>query len=265
MSIRNTIEAAQDGCQRYDAVCKEILSSRQILANIMKEALEEYRDCSVEDIVNCYIEPESISLSKPVYRNQAKVLGTGGEDSTITEGKVIYDVIFRARFPDPNGKMLEKVYSIWICMGSQIPKSKQFTASLYRMDKHDIIGEVKENERHYNLMSAVIIRLGTAECADSPRLLRLLWSLFGGEMKAEERIARLGELGIQVDSELREEVNEMCNLSEGILEKGAAEERRRNAAAFYRSGVSLEIISKSMGVPMETVKQWVEEEAFAGA
>ena len=185
MSIRSTIELAQDGCQRYDAVCKEILSHRQILANIMRGTLEEYRDCSIADIVNRYIEPESVSLSEPVYRNQAKILGTGGEDSTITEGKVVYDVIFRAKYPGRFGgelglrinveaqndynpgykissravfycaralsaepgyvsekmdyRKLEKVYSIWICMGSGIPKSKQFTVSLYRMDKHDIM------------------------------------------------------------------------------------------------------------------------------
>ncbi len=185
MSIRSTIEAVQDGCQRYDAVCKEILNCRQILAGIMKGALEEYRNCSIADIVNRYIEPETVSLSEPVYRNQARVMGTGVEDSTITEGKVIYDVIFRARYPGCSGRelglrinveaqndynpgypissravfycaralsaepgyisekmdyrKLEKVYSIWICTGEGIPKSKQFSVSLYRMDKHDIM------------------------------------------------------------------------------------------------------------------------------
>lgn len=313
MSLGSTIRAVPDGQQHYDAVCKEILSCRQILANIMKGVLEEYRDCSISDIVDRYIEPESVSLSEPVYRNQAKILGSGNEDNTIMEGKIVYDVIFRAKYPGPSGqelglrvnveaqndykpgypissravfycaralsaepgsisgkldyRKLEKVYSIWICMGREVPATKQFTASLYRMNKHDIIGEVNEDETHYNLMSAVIIRLGKEESADSPPLLRLLWTLFGGEMNAEERISRLEELGIQVDCELREEVNEMCNLSEGILErgieKGATVERRKNAAAFYRSGVSLEVISGSMEVPVETVKRWIEEESCA--
>ncbi len=57
------------------------------------------------------------------------------------------------------------------------------------------------------MMSAVIIRLGTEEREESPWLLQLLWALFGGELKAEERISRLEKLGIEVDSELREEVS----------------------------------------------------------
>ncbi len=59
----------------------------------------------------------------------------------------------------------------------------------------------------------------------------------------------------------------MCSLSEGIwtkgIEKGAIAERRKNAAAFYRSGVSLEVISRSMEIPVETVKRWIEEETCA--
>ena len=40
----------------YDAACKRLLSEKIILAWIMKNCLEEYRDCDVEEIAEKYIE-----------------------------------------------------------------------------------------------------------------------------------------------------------------------------------------------------------------
>ena len=40
----------------YDAACKRLLSEKIILAWIMKNCLEEYRDCEVEEIAEKYIE-----------------------------------------------------------------------------------------------------------------------------------------------------------------------------------------------------------------
>ena len=41
---------ATDALVRYDAACKRLLSEKIILAWIMKSCLEEYRDCTVEEI-----------------------------------------------------------------------------------------------------------------------------------------------------------------------------------------------------------------------
>ncbi len=40
----------------YDAACKRLLSEKIILAWIMKNCLEEYRDCNVDEIAEKYIE-----------------------------------------------------------------------------------------------------------------------------------------------------------------------------------------------------------------
>ncbi|MBO5199042.1 MAG: hypothetical protein J6B85_11050 [Lachnospiraceae bacterium] len=79
---------------RYDAVCKAILRNRIILANILKEVVEEYKDYDVETIAEHFIEPDTISSSVPVGRNiefgktPENIVGAAGEDSTITEGTV---------------------------------------------------------------------------------------------------------------------------------------------------------------------------------
>lgn len=42
----------------YDAACKRLLANKEILAWIMKSCIEEYRECSVKDIAEYYIEEE---------------------------------------------------------------------------------------------------------------------------------------------------------------------------------------------------------------
>ena len=42
----------------YDAACKRLLANKEILASIMKSCIEEYRECSVKDIAEYYIEEE---------------------------------------------------------------------------------------------------------------------------------------------------------------------------------------------------------------
>ena len=44
-----------DDKARYDAACKRLLSEKIILAWIMKNCLEEYRDCEVKEIAEKYI------------------------------------------------------------------------------------------------------------------------------------------------------------------------------------------------------------------
>ena len=51
---KNIRVADEKAC--YDAACKRLLSEKIILAWIMKNCLEEYRDCDVDEIAEKYIE-----------------------------------------------------------------------------------------------------------------------------------------------------------------------------------------------------------------
>ena len=51
--IAQTI-CADDEKASYDAACKRLLSEKIILAWIMKNCLEEYRDCDVDEIAKIY-------------------------------------------------------------------------------------------------------------------------------------------------------------------------------------------------------------------
>ena len=68
---------------RCDEVCKRLLSTKEILAHILKACcVEEYRDCDIRDIAGKYIEgqPEVSEVSvMPDETNAPRVRGLNGE------------------------------------------------------------------------------------------------------------------------------------------------------------------------------------------
>ncbi len=92
---------------RYDRTAKKLLANKQILAQIMKGCVNEYSDCTVDDIVeNTSREPRRLALLvfMSMIRTDPKkstdvIKGSNNEDSTLTEGTLFYDVRFDAIAP----------------------------------------------------------------------------------------------------------------------------------------------------------------------
>ena len=92
-----------DGRSQYDAACKRLLSQKSILAWILKECVEEYRNCSVEDIRDKYIEGTPQISNVPLYpdeSNMPQIHGDTNEDRLINEGTIYYDIRFRSIVPN---------------------------------------------------------------------------------------------------------------------------------------------------------------------
>lgn len=91
----------------YDKAAKKLLANKQILAQIMKNCVNEYSTCSVDEIAEKYIEgtPEVGTVGVHVDdTNRPKktsdvIAGSNNEDSTLTEGTINYDVRFDAIAP----------------------------------------------------------------------------------------------------------------------------------------------------------------------
>ena len=91
----------------YDKTAKKLLANKQILAQIMKGCVDEYRECSVEEIAEKYIEgtPEVGTVGVHVDDTNRPpkapeiITRSNNEDSTLTEGTVRYDVRFDAIAP----------------------------------------------------------------------------------------------------------------------------------------------------------------------
>ena len=86
---------------RLDKACKKLLSEKYILAWIMKSCLAEYRDCSIKDIAEKYIEGQPAVDSVPVAPDKTNpvIRGLRTEDTSQTEGTITYDVRFYAYAP----------------------------------------------------------------------------------------------------------------------------------------------------------------------
>ena len=50
------IISAEERKALYDAACKKVLSEKGIVAHILKDCVEEYKDASIEDIIHKYIQ-----------------------------------------------------------------------------------------------------------------------------------------------------------------------------------------------------------------
>jgi len=90
--------------KQYDALCKEILSQKIILAWIMKECMAEYSEWSAEAIARDYIETEPqvshISVDEEGGEWMPRIRGTNVEAVSSTEGKITYDIRFTAIVPE---------------------------------------------------------------------------------------------------------------------------------------------------------------------
>ena len=75
-----------------DAACKRLLANKSILAWILKDCVEEYRNCDIRDIVEKYIESEpqiaevAVNPATNALMNHpgvATVLATGGSGDVL--------------------------------------------------------------------------------------------------------------------------------------------------------------------------------------
>ena len=113
-TIAKNIRVADEKAS-YDAACKRLLSEKIILAWIMKNCLEEYRDCDVEEIAEKYIEgtPQvgEVAVAPDESNRASMIQGAGNEDASLTEGTVTYDIRFLATAP-VSGELIRLILNV---------------------------------------------------------------------------------------------------------------------------------------------------------
>lgn len=79
-----------------------------------KNCLEEYRECSISEIIEKYIEGEPQVAEVPVLPDQTNpslIKGERTEDKTITEGTITYDIRFTATAPK-SGEFIRLIINV---------------------------------------------------------------------------------------------------------------------------------------------------------
>ncbi len=160
-------------------------------------------------------------------------------------------------FTKSHYEKIKKVYSVWICMNP--PKGRSNTITGYSVMEQNLFGDVKENKAHYDLMSAIMICLGAGEEATENDLLRLLEVLLSSDKKADEKKEILErDFDIPMTEKLEGEVERMCNLSDGVEQKGIQKGKLESARSLLDI-LTDEEIAKRIKLPIEEVQRLREE------
>lgn len=256
--------SATCGNGTYDACAKENMHHPKLIAPILKEVVPEFRDCTIEEVIQCIVS-DSI-CDDPVDNVSAMANTMETEMSSVSEKLIRYDARFKAINPKlsseeitfflhidlevqntykpsnpkypiikrgiyygareissqlgiltdtTNYNDLEKVYSIWIC-NEDVPLELQNTVSLYKIDKHDLIGNTSEPKENYDLLNVIMIRRGEQESDEA--IFDYLTSFFNSNI---DGICKY--VNIKDDEEVLEGVRKMSGLGQTIYEEGLEE------------------------------------------
>lgn len=162
-------------------------------------------------------------------------------------------------FTAENYDDLKKVYSIWLCLNA--PDYLADTVTQFSIKQENIIGEFKKETRH-DLMSIVMICLNGKSCHKKiSKLHGMLGTVFSEELSAKEKTNILEEeYEIEAKREIKEGIGSMCNLSDGIEERGI-----RKGIGRGRQQLLIEKICRKLrkGKSLFLIAEELEEEESA--
>ena len=240
-----------------------------------------------------------------------KVIGLNTENSEINEGMIRFDIVFYVRMKDgltqiivnieaqkeEPGKYyilnraifyicrivssqkgrdfvnseyddMKRVYSIWICMNM-----KEHSLSHIHLEEQQIIGSHKW-KGDLDLLNIIIIGIAKnlSEKEEKYELHRLLSALLSSDLEVEDKLDIMEkEYDIPLENDIRKDVKEMCNLSQGIREeafeegqeygyregqeKGEKQKLVRVVTKMHEAKFPLEQIAAIAEISMEKVKE----------
>ena len=158
---------------------------------------------------------------------------------------------YGTEFTNSHYEKIKKVYSIFICMNP--PNYRKNTINQYSIQEENLIGEFDENVEYYDLLTGIIICLGDVD-DKMTGILKLLEVLLSSERGTKEKKKILQEeFNIKMTQELEREVSEMCNLSEGVEQKGIAKGIAKGRTYGIVEGIATSIrnLMESMGWSIE--------------
>lgn len=251
------------------------------------------------------VEPGLTNVS--MEKDGQRIVGFNTENEEINEGLVRFDIVFYVRMKDglsqiiinieaqkdePTGydilnraifyvsrlvssqkerdfvntnyDDIKRVFSIWICMNME-----ENSMNYIHLENDSIIGSHQWSGK-LDLLNIVLIGLSTVlpEHNDEYELHRLLGALLSMELSIDEKLKIIeNEYEIPIEDNFREDVSVMCNLSQGIREKGREEGReegrkegrnqrdREKIEDMLKDGKSPQAIADFCNYPLKLVQE----------
>ncbi len=228
-----------------------------------------------------------------------RIVGFNTENAEINEGLVRFDIVFYVRMKDglsqvivnleaqkdeptsyhilnravfyvsrlvssqkerdfvkTNYDDIRRVFSIWICMNMD-----ENSMAYVHLAKDDLLGSYSW-KGGIDLLNIVLIGISNELPAHDEKyeLHRLLSALLSMELTVDEKIGIIkSEYDILVNDELRKDVSAMCNLSQGIREKGGAEREEKIILNMHRKGYTLDQIAECVEKSIDEVEAIIEK------
>ena len=92
--------------ERFDTACCRLLANKPILAWLLRDTVKDYQDCSIEEIMGCLEDSpqvRAVAVDQDVKNQETgKIVGDSTADKSVTEGVVLYDILFTSRLPKTN-------------------------------------------------------------------------------------------------------------------------------------------------------------------
>ena len=159
-------------------------------------------------------------------------------------------------FVNTNYDDIRRVFSIWVCMNMD-----EDSMDYVHLTKEKVLGSY-EWEGKIDLLNIVLLGLSKElpEHDEKYELHRLLGVLLSKNLSSDERLNIIeAEYDIPIEDEIREEVNVMCNLSQGIREDERVESEARFILSMHKKGYTLEQIADVAEKSIEEVKAIIEK------
>lgn len=232
-------------------------------------------------------------------KNGQRIVGLNTENAEINEGLIRFDIIFYVRMKDgisqvivnveaqkdeptsyhilnravfyvsrlvssqkekdfvrTNYNDIKRVFSIWVCM-SMVENSMDYV----HLTDDKLLGSYQW-KGGLDLLNIVLIGIANElpEHDDKYELHRLLSTLLSMDLSVDEKLEIMEkEYSIPLDDRIREDVSEMCNLSQGIREKATDNALAGVIMNMHKKGYTSEQIAEIVEKSVREVEAIIEK------
>lgn len=139
-------------------------------------------------------------------------------------------------FRNSDYNKLQKVYSIWLCIAPD--EDVRGVCNAYNMSEICLAKEHHFPKEQYDNFCIILACLQDKQSANN--MVRFFSSVFDNEMPIEEKLDLARECGLQVTADVKEGINQMCNYSDYVeqkgIEKGRIEALSESVVKLVREG-----------------------------
>ena len=266
-----SVDYIAEHCIENDVEISTIAVDRDVLDRISKEQCEQIEGLNTEDVTireGKIFYDLRFSATAPGQKGAIQLIinveaQNDAETERRTTKRAIYylsrlvsaqkDKVFKKR----HYEKIRKVYSIWIL--TDPAKSKKNTITRYRILEEPLVGAATTNKDNYDLMTAVMIRLGDPDESDSTPILQFLNLLLSPTLQSHEKQSALADkFNIKMTSQVEEEMETMCSLAEGLERKAAAKGKAEGLKEGEKRGEKRATLDAAMNL-MKSLKLSAEE------